>query len=776
MKTEKKQNDETGALRANISILTRGGAVTIHSFQNTNPVLLQGMELPAEAHYEFPDPTSNQAYAHNNPVSIELFFGDSGYEADDISLGRFQLSNLTTTSVGSGKIKLKLAISIAQILSILVLDHASQYYRAIGFIDLSNLEPPDIKDKHQGTAAEVNTSIQDQISKLFTDPQPRKIGKPRHGKDIVQDLTISFEEALYGVNKEINVSAVQTCLTCNGSGVAPGKALLPCSTCSGTGWKKEEKQTDKGPVLHAITCPTCNGDGLTNTDPCLNCKGSGWVKTMRLITLQIPRQIESGAEICMVHQGEFGQYGGHPGHLRISTHVAVHPLFTRIDNAILIRMPISASFAKQGGYLYVPDIKKGNPILVKLPANVKSDMTFQVLDGMDYTLAAKVEIYYPALLFMQSGVKDRLQMVKEWLGKPDYELAVQPGNVEVVEISVLKQKSDEKTDSSVTLPRPGSTRKASPSPNQAIFYIKRGTIYENKGDLDRALADYNQAVQRDPEHANAYDKRGSLYLLKNDLEKSLTDLNRALELDSKLVHAYNNRGKLHFKQNHFRAAVEDFEKSLSLYPRDIIMLLSLGQAYHNLGDHEKAMASYQEVINSSQDPHLCKQARLLQAHLKKASYKEKASQFNETLEQYVSFDDLFGNVPTNFTEQKDWKKWENEYVGKHVKGKGRFVSFSIHPQVGKLFFILSIDGGDGAGENGARKVALWIDDAKTVKLGEKEGSFLIDDTKWIQMGENFTLEGRVSEFSLLDPELGSSENGNLIIIKGKKTDIEKEVI
>jgi hypothetical protein len=173
---------------------------------------------------------------------------------------------------------------------------------------------------------------------------------------------------------------------------------------------------------------------------------------------------------------------------------------------------------------------------------------------------------------------------------------------------------------------------------------------------------------------------------------------------------------------------------------------------------------------------LCKKARLLLVHLKKTSDEEKASQLNETIERYVSFDEVFGNVPTNFTEQKDWEKWENEYVGKNVKGKGKSVSFSIHPQVGKLFFIFSIDGGQGTGEDHATKVAFWVEDAKTVKLGEKEGSFLIDDTKWIHTGENYLLEGTVSEFSLLDPELGSSNNGDLIIIKGKKTDVEKEVI
>ena len=159
-------------------------------------------------------------------------------------------------------------------------------------------------------------------------------------------------------------------------------------------------------------------------------------------------------------------------------------------------------------------------------------------------------------------------------------------------------------------------------------------------------------------------------------------------------------------------------------------------------------------------------------------YEDKISQPTGTIEQhkYVSLEALYRKAPIHSTDQKDWEQWENEYGGKYVKGKGRFESVSIHPQESKLFFIVRIFDGGGAGESDTAQVALLVEDAQTIKLGEKEGSFLLNDIKWFFLGDGYAFEGMVSKFSGFDTELVASGYGDLIIIQGKLQDISKVVI
>jgi hypothetical protein len=141
--------------------------------------------------------------------------------------------------------------------------------------------------------------------------------------------------------------------------------------------------------------------------------------------------------------------------------------------------------------------------------------------------------------------------------------------------------------------------------------------------------------------------------------------------------------------------------------------------------------------------------------------------------RYVSFEELYRSAPAHSTDRNDWKQWENEYEGEYVKGKGRVDSVSIHPQEGKLFLIVTVFGKEGTIGNGAKQVALLIEDAHTVAFGEEEGSFLIDDIKWIYLGDNYVFEGRVSGFSLFDTELVYLGYSDLIIITGKVKDIRR---
>lgn len=579
MKTNEDQIDEDGFLRVTIGVITRGGPVTINVNQSTDPVLLQGMKLPAEATYEFQDPTDYTGKYVNHPVSIELFFGENGRQGDDISLGEFQLDNLPPAFAGSRNIEIKLTVSTGQILSIAQMDHTIHRFCIIGFIDIAKLEPPEFK-----TTIKNNLSSQidlDVFSDIFLNSKPQKIEIPQRGKDILQDLSISFGEALLGTCKEINVNSTETCPVCIGSGLSPGKTPQPCATCQGTGWKKEVSGTKDDPKYwFAKTCPTCKGNGIFIADPCRNCGGNGWVKTVTSITFQVPACIDQDTEIIMLHQGEPGKYKGPPGHLRVKINVTAHPLFTRSGRNIYICMPISIKFAREGGSLRIPDIKKGKSFLVNLPSGTKNDERFPVFESDEFSLTARIETYHPAFLFTQPPVKQRLLMIKEWLGNAEYEL---PG--------LLKN-----VDSNIHQAMASSKKGGEKAINYAEFYTRRGVVFMNNKKMKRALADFNKALDLDPNYSSALNNRGVIYQIQNDLVKAFADFTTALELDPTDDTAYNNRGYVFYLQNNLEMAMNDLNKAIDLNPNKADYFFKRGNLFEYQNEFTKALSDYNKAL------------------------------------------------------------------------------------------------------------------------------------------------------------------------------------
>jgi len=597
MKTEDDRIGKTELLRATISIITRGGPITVNTYQDTNPVLLKGMQLPAEARYSFKDPTDHSSNFVNHPISVESFFGENGKEEFDISLGNFQLQEFPPRFTSFRNIELRLAVSRAQILSITLIDPIPQKCRSIGFIDISALDPPVIKPMPKIDASENLKKTYQSLLEMVENPQPRQTGNPRRGEDLAQDVTISFDEALHGGSKDIKVVGTETCPACTGSGTVLGRALSSCPDCMGTGWAREMKETSKGPQYRFTVCTTCKGDGLVNVYPCHTCRGNGWVRIKRSFTLQIPAYIDSGAVICILHQGKPGRYGGFPGHLRICAHVARHPLFVRAGRDVTIRLPVSTSFAKEGGYLRVPDVKKGSPFLLKVPAGVKSDTTFQVFESEDYSLTAQIEFYRPPFLFALPNVRKRLQATKELLGCADYELPAHLGNVTVDQTPVVDELiQNGKTRGKMTQTVAGSTLAMGHPPNQAEFYTQRGMVYAEKGKQERALADYNKALELDSVYASAYDKRSVLYLYQKEHGKALADLNKALELEPNNAGYYYHRGMLYHLQENSAMALADYDKALDLDPTNAAVYESRGRLCALQDDLEAALADFSKVL------------------------------------------------------------------------------------------------------------------------------------------------------------------------------------
>jgi tetratricopeptide (TPR) repeat protein len=596
------QTDETVLLRAGIGIITRGGPVKVNVLQRSNPVLLQGMALPAEASYIFSDPRGGHTYRNLSPVSIELFFGENQHEGDDTSLGRYALQDFLPPLAAARDIEIRLAVNAAQILSIALLNPTTQQYRTIGFVDISDLEPPEVRSEPHRSAAHLGKHLLQQWTELFTDPRPRETPRPQRGRDLSQELTISFEEALRGATKDIEAVSTEMCHLCAGSGAQSGASPVHCAECEGTGWKKEALQTDQGRAWRGKTCPACGGDGFVTPEPCRNCQGNGWVKTTHLITLQIPALIDSGARICILHQGEPGRHGGVPGHLLIQVSIADHPLLTRTGHTISIPVPVSASHARSGGLLRVPGVEDATSFVVDLPARTKRGTVLRVGETDDCTLVARVETYRPGLLFLLPSVRSGLQAIRALLGNADYELSIPPEGLTASQPPTAKEyRPKEQPQPATTQPPRESTPTPGHDENPAEFYTRRGMIYAESGNQTRALADYNRALGMDPDHANAYDRRSILYLAQDDPVKALADLNRALELDPHNAEYHFHRGLYFQIQNDATKALADFSRALELDPANAVFYESRGRLAALRDDLEGAIADYSKALELDPD-------------------------------------------------------------------------------------------------------------------------------------------------------------------------------
>ena len=152
---------------------------------------------------------------------------------------------------------------------------------------------------------------------------------PQRGDDLRYDLTITFEEAAFGCEKEISVTRDENCEECGGTGARKGTQPTQCPTCHGTGQVQSFVNTPIGRVSNVRVCEACHGQGTIINDPCPKCSGRGRVRKNRKITIKIPAGIDNGMQIPLRKQGEPGLRGGENGDLYIFVTVKPHKLFTR---------------------------------------------------------------------------------------------------------------------------------------------------------------------------------------------------------------------------------------------------------------------------------------------------------------------------------------------------------------------------------------------------------------------------------------------------------------
>jgi len=174
----------------------------------------------------------------------------------------------------------------------------------------------------------------------------------QRGGDLRYDLEISFMEAAFGKECDIEIERFESCEVCKGSGLKPGTQHERCFQCGGKG----EVRRVQGFFSITTTCPRCKGEGVIITNPCESCYGIGSVKRKKMINVKIPRGVDNGSRLKIKGLGEEGKNGGPPGDLYIVIHVRPHEFFEREGDDVYCKVPINFTQAALGGKIEVPTI------------------------------------------------------------------------------------------------------------------------------------------------------------------------------------------------------------------------------------------------------------------------------------------------------------------------------------------------------------------------------------------------------------------------------------
>ena len=177
---------------------------------------------------------------------------------------------------------------------------------------------------------------------------PRRSRRQR-GRDLLTALDLSFEEAVFGTEKEVDIEALLHCERCNGFGTEPGTSLTRCARCSGTGQVQESARSIFGTVMTSRPCSACEATGEVAELPCRACGGVGLRTMRRRIPVHVPAGVEDGVQLRLQDEGEDGRAGGASGDLSITLRVEPHPLFDRRGQDLACSISVPMTRAALGG-------------------------------------------------------------------------------------------------------------------------------------------------------------------------------------------------------------------------------------------------------------------------------------------------------------------------------------------------------------------------------------------------------------------------------------------
>jgi molecular chaperone DnaJ len=217
--------------------------------------------------------------------------------------------------------------------------------------------------------------VNDLFETLFGGARTTRRG-PRRGADLRYHMVLEFEEAIFGVEKEIEVSRQATCTRCNGARSEPGTQPVRCPVCGGSGEVRRTQSSFLGQFVSVSACERCRGEGSIILEPCAECRGQGTVRVSRTLEVRVPAGIDEGFHLRLSGEGEAGEPGAPAGDLFIEFSVKPHPLFKRMGQDLHLEMPVNIAQAALGDRLEVPTVD--GPMELKLEDGVQSGDTVRL--------------------------------------------------------------------------------------------------------------------------------------------------------------------------------------------------------------------------------------------------------------------------------------------------------------------------------------------------------------------------------------------------------------
>lgn len=199
---------------------------------------------------------------------------------------------------------------------------------------------------------------------------------PRKGADLRTDIEISFEEAAFGIEKEISINKDDTCPHCGGNGAEPGSKVETCAECHGQGSVRFTQNTMFGQMINERPCGKCRGQGKIISTPCKECRGKGTVHIHKKLKIKVPAGVDNGSRMRVANEGEAGTKGGGYGDLYVYLHVKPHKYFERDGTTILCEVPVNIVQATLGAEIKVPTLD--GQVTLKIPEGTQPGKVFRV--------------------------------------------------------------------------------------------------------------------------------------------------------------------------------------------------------------------------------------------------------------------------------------------------------------------------------------------------------------------------------------------------------------
>ena len=253
----------------------------------------------------------------------------------------------------------------------------------------------------------------------------RRRNAPTRGEDVGVRVTVSFEEAVFGVKKDISFDRIQKCPDCSGSGAAKGTHAETCSACGGSGQRRVTQRVGGMAFQSTVTCDACRGTGKIIKTPCSNCNGKGYIKIKKKLGVTIPAGIDDGQRIALRGEGCDGRNGGPTGDLLITVNVKGHPIFERDGYNLYCDVPVTVAEATLGAEIDVPTLEGNQKFTI--PEGTQPGTQFTIRQkGVPYinNSGRRGDLIFTAIIEIPKGLsekqKDHMRAFADACGDSNY--------------------------------------------------------------------------------------------------------------------------------------------------------------------------------------------------------------------------------------------------------------------------------------------------------------------------------------------------------------------